>query len=175
VRSNVESPLKSPAYRQGAAALVLSVGVILTALAFEYLGGYRPCPLCLQQRWAYYAAIPVLFIGLVLLADGRYTAAGLVFLLVSIAFLANAGLGVYQAGAEWKFWPGPDTCGTAAQGSTSAGAMLKNLESSRVVRCDEAPWRLFGLSFAGWNVVTSFLLWITLQSAAFASSSLSRR
>jgi disulfide bond formation protein DsbB len=26
------------------------------------------------------------------------------------------------------------------------------------VRCDEAAWRLLGLSFAGWNVVTSLLL-----------------
>jgi disulfide bond formation protein DsbB len=175
VRPSVESPLKSAAYRYGAATLMVSIGVILTALAFEYLGGYRPCPLCLQQRWAYYAAIPALFVGLFLLASGRFTFAGLVFLFVSFAFLANAGLGVYHAGAEWKFWPGPDTCGTAAQGTTSANAMLKNLESSRVVRCDEAPWRLFGLSFAGWNVVTSFLLWITSQSAAFASSGLNRR
>jgi disulfide bond formation protein DsbB len=175
VRAVVESPLKSDAYKYGATALMASVVVILTALAFEYLGGFRPCPLCLQQRWAYYAAIPALFLALILLASGRTTAAGVIFLLVSIAFLANAGLGVYHAGAEWKFWPGPDTCSVAAQGTSSAGSLLKNLETGRVARCDEAPWRLFGLSFAGWNVVTSVLLWITSQAAAFASSALDRR
>jgi disulfide bond formation protein DsbB len=26
------------------------------------------------------------------------------------------------------------------------------------VRCDEAPWRFLGLSFAGWNMVVSVAL-----------------
>jgi disulfide bond formation protein DsbB len=42
--------------------------------------------------------------------------------------------------------------------STSTGDLLKKLESVRVIRCDEAPWRLLGLSFAGWNVVASLVL-----------------
>jgi disulfide bond formation protein DsbB len=164
-------PFKSPAYRAGSAALVGAIVVILVALGFQHIGGYQPCPLCLQQRWAYYAAIPALFVGLSLLGAERPGAAGVIFLLVSLAFLANAALGVYHAGAEWKFWPGPDTCaaGTMPLG-TPAGSLLKQLETARVVRCDEAAWRFLGLSFAGWNVVTSLLLWITSQQAAFATN-----
>lgn len=105
-----------------------------------------------------------------LLSTGRVGFAGVLLLLVSLAFLANAGLGTYHAGAEWKFWPGPDTCGTAALPlGSGSGGVLGKLDGSRVVRCDEAPWRLFGLSFAGWNVVASLLLWITSQQAAFAT------
>ena len=164
---------KSDAYRLGSFALLGAVTVILAALAFQYLGKYDPCPLCLQQRWAYYAAIPALFGGLILLASGRTSAAGLIFLLVSIAFLANAGLGVYHAGAEWKFWPGPDTCAVTARPlGIGGGGILKQLEHVRVARCDEAAWRFLGLSFAGWNVVTSMLLWITSQAAAFATTRL---
>jgi disulfide bond formation protein DsbB len=163
-----------PAYKTGSLALLGTVVVILTALGFEYLGGYKPCPLCLQQRWAYYAAMPVLFLALILLASERPSWAGGLFLLVSLAFLANAGLGVYHAGAEWKFWPGPDTCGGIADLKVQAGGLLKQLETTRVIRCDEAPWRLFGLSFAGWNVVTSMLLWITSLQAAFASADAKR-
>lgn len=170
MRSIPALQMTSSAYRFGSVALFGSIVVILTALAFEYLGGYRPCPLCLQQRWAYYAAIPALFIALSFLASGQTTWAGIFFLLISLAFLANAGLGVYHAGAEWGFWPGPDTCAVAQSQTQTAGSLLKNLESSRVVRCDQAPWRFLGLSFAGWNVVTSFSLWITSQAAAFAAS-----
>jgi disulfide bond formation protein DsbB len=164
------NPLKSPAYKAGALALLLSVGVILAALAFEYLGGYRPCPLCLQQRYAYYAGIPALFVALIVLASGRPTAAATLFLLISLAFLANAGLGVYHAGVEWKFWPGPDTCAATLQPLTpNAGALKGSLPNIRIIRCDEAPWQFLGLSFAGWNVVASMLLWITSLQAAFAA------
>ncbi|MGL4397095.1 MAG: disulfide bond formation protein B [Hyphomicrobium sp.] len=158
------------AYRLGALALFLTAGVIAAALAFEYIGGYKPCPLCLMQRFAYYAGVPALFGSLALMsADHRRWAMWLLFL-VALAFLANAGLGVYQAGAEWKFWPGPDTCSGDQPISTEAGGLLKDLETTRVVRCDEAAWRMFGLSFAGWNVVASLAIFALALRAAFAAS-----
>jgi len=145
---------------QGVAALVLfgAGAVILTALAFEHFGGYTPCPLCLQERYGYYAAIPALSVGLVLLSAGRTRVARALFVLVALAFLANAALGVYHAGAEWKFWPGPETCGASQPLATGAGGLLKDLATTRVIRCDEAPWHFLGLSFAGWNAVASILL-----------------
>jgi disulfide bond formation protein DsbB len=161
---------RGPAYRAGGAALFLAAVVILTALAFEHFGGYTACPLCLQERWAYYAGIPALFFALVLLSAGHTRMATAVFLAVALAFLANAALGTYHAGAEWKFWPGPDTCGGSQPLSTGTGGLFKDLATTRVIRCDEAPWHFLGLSFAGWNVVTSLLL-----AAATAFSAIKAR
>jgi len=155
------------AYKAGALALVIAGGAILAALAFEYIGGYAPCPLCLQQRYAYYVGVPLLFIALVFVSAGHRYPAGLIFLFVSLAFLANAGLGVYHAGAEWGFWPGPASCAVAQELTTSAGALLDSLPNTNVIRCDEAPWRFAGLSFAGWNVVTCLVVFgASLQAAA---------
>lgn len=156
-------------YRLGGLALIVSLGVIATALGFEYLGGYTPCPLCLQQRTAYYAGIPLLFAAMALVAEKPRLSA-LLFFVVALAFLANAGLGVYHAGVEWKFWPGPDTCGTLQAMPTNTADLLKGLEETRVVRCDEAAWRLLGLSFAGWNVVVSLFLFTLGLQAAFSAS-----
>lgn len=164
-----EKPERSQAYRLGGLALFFATGIILAALAFEHLGGYRPCPLCLMQRYAYYAAIPTLFVAMSLSSEMPRTAA-LLFFLVSLAFLANAGLGVYHAGAEWKFWPGPATCAGALALPTSAADLLRDLEASNVVRCDEAPWTFAGLSFAGWNVVASLVLFTATLKAAFLSA-----
>lgn len=162
-----------PAYRAGAFALFLAAGAILAALILERFG-YLPCPLCLQQRWAYYAGIPALFVALVLVGADLKKVAAFVFFAVALAFLANAGLGVYHAGIEWKFWPGPDTCaaGTLQPLSPAApqGGILKQLETTRVIRCDEAPLKVLGLSLAGWNVVGSFLIFVLALKAAFASS-----
>jgi disulfide bond formation protein DsbB len=163
--------VSTEAYKYGALALLGVIAVIVTALAFEYIGGYAPCPLCLQQRWAYYLAIPGLFAALVLLTTNRVGVAGVLFLLLSLVFLGNAGLGIYHAGAEWKYWAGPETCGaTGAKLSTSAGDLLKTIQTAKVVRCDEAAFRFLGLSMAGWNVIASLGLWITIQQAAFAAS-----
>jgi disulfide bond formation protein DsbB len=153
------NPLSSPAYRLGGAVLAATILVILTALGFEYFAGYAPCPLCLQERYAYYLAIPALFAALVLLSAQQRAPAATVFLLVAIAFLVNTGLGTYHAGAEWKFWPGPATCSASGAAlSRNAGGLLQDLATVRVIRCDEAAWRMLGLSFAGWNVVASFVL-----------------
>jgi disulfide bond formation protein DsbB len=163
--------VNAPAYRSGALALLLSTAVILAALGFEHLGGYPPCPLCLMQRYAYYAAIPLLFAALVLDAAEYPATARLIFFVVGLMFLANAGLAIYHAGAEWKFWPGPTTCAApSASISTNAGGLLRDLERTRVIRCDEAPWQFLGLSFAGWNAVLSLTLSAISIRAGFSAS-----
>ncbi|HWB45154.1 MAG TPA: disulfide bond formation protein B [Hyphomicrobiaceae bacterium] len=164
-------PARSAAYRLGALTLFGAVAVILAALAFQYWGGYQPCPLCLQQRYAYYAGIPVLFIALVLIGAGYRRLAALLFAAVALGFLVNAGLGIYQSGMEWKFWDAPTTCtaeATSAPG-TGSGSMLERLSRAKAVRCDEPAFRFLGLSFAGWNVVTSLLLLLGATGAALKS------
>lgn len=169
-RANVQMSIqKGPAYRWGALSLMLAVAAILIALAFEHIGGYVPCPMCLQQRWAYYSGIPVIFLALVLLITGRPRAAGGLFVLAALAFLANAGLGGYHAGVEWGFWPGPDTCAAQPFSALSGGSMLEKLSQTRVIRCDEAQIRVLGLSFAGWNVVSSLMLVTGLVKSALAA------
>jgi disulfide bond formation protein DsbB len=153
-------------------ALVLAGATILGALGFEHIGGYLPCPLCLQQRYAYYAGIPLLFLALVLLSAGWRRPAALVFFVVSLAFLANAGLGAYHAGAEWHFWPGPDTCAGAQELTTSAGGLLEALPTTNVIRCDEAAVRFAGISLAGWNVIVSLLAAALSLSAGVRSARL---
>jgi len=42
-------------YQLGALALFIAAFTILTALGFQYIGGYVPCMLCYMERYAYYA------------------------------------------------------------------------------------------------------------------------
>ena len=157
----------SQAYRWGATALFLALAAIATALAFEHIGQYAPCPLCLQQRWAYYAGIPLIFAALAIMTAGSPRIAAGLFWIVSLAFLANAGLGIYHSGVEWGFWLGPDTCSGASPAAAAAGNFLDNLKNTtRIVRCDEAAWRFIGLSFAGWNVVLSLVISTAAAKAA---------
>jgi disulfide bond formation protein DsbB len=153
LRTELQSPSAT-----GLAMLVLAAAAatILVALAFEHIGGYDPCPLCLQQRYAYYVGIPATVAALALLLQVQPKAAAVVLLAVGVGFLVNAGLGVYQAGAEWKLWDPPSTCAAAAELPTFDA---RSLSIDRVpALCGVASWRFLGLSFAGWNAVISAAL-----------------
>ena len=137
-----------------AAVLVLagSTATILGAWAFELIGGLAPCHMCLQQRWAYYAVIPLLVLVL-LFARGadRATLARIGLGLAALAMFAGGVFAAYHAGVEWKWWPGPSSCtGTGDFSSDGLPDLTK-----RVILCDEAAWRLFGISLAGYNVLIS--------------------
>ena len=167
-----------------AAALVVAVvgaAAILGAWLFEYVMKLAPCPLCLEQRIAYYVAIPLALI--VLAATYARVPRWLLMAalgVVAAAMLWNAGLGIYHAGIEWKWWPGPQDCSAPIANLGSAGNLLRQLEDINIVRCDEAAWRFLGLSLAGWNVLISLglaavALWaIMTRRSAYGSSSVSQ-
>jgi disulfide bond formation protein DsbB len=147
-----------PAVAAALAVALVAAATILGAWLFEYGLGLAPCPLCLQQRIPYYIAIPLALVLAV--AAQRGAPRGLVMGglgVIALAMLINAGLGVYHAGIEWKWWAGPQDCSgpLAPLGSRS---LLDQLQSINIVRCDEAPWRFLGLSLAGYNVAISGLL-----------------
>lgn len=159
------SPVALAAGLVGLAAL----GSVGTALGFEHIGGYAPCPLCLTQRLPYYFAVPACLLAFLLARGGRASAARFLLVLCGLAFVVNAGIGVYHSGVEWHWWPGPDTCAPRGGGdlSVGAGGLLESLRETQVVRCDEAPWRLFGLSFAGYSALISAGLAVVAFFGAF--------
>jgi disulfide bond formation protein DsbB len=140
-----------------AAITGLSAVILLGAYAFEYLGGLKPCPLCLEQRvpWA------------ILIVLGATIAAGHVWRApwqVLLALCAAAGvvaiwgayLGGYHAGVEYKWWEGPQTCSGA--NLPLPGDISGPLSTSQIVRCDEIPWALLGISLAGFNFIFSLVV-----------------
>jgi disulfide bond formation protein DsbB len=144
-------------------ALLLVTGmavVILSALGFQHIGGYIPCALCLLQRWPYYIGIPIA--GLALLSSILNLPPAVtrsLFALSAIVMLVGAGMGVYHAGVEWKFWEGPATCATSVDAiAKDTGNLLNDLSTQHGPSCTDATLRVLGLSFAGWNVIVSLVL-----------------
>jgi disulfide bond formation protein DsbB len=159
-----------------AAATVAIIGLATIGgfFFFQYALGYPPCPLCLDQRMAFYAAVPLaalLWLGTGHGAQRKVLFLG--FLVIAALMLWNTGLSVFHAGVEWKFWPGPADCSGPINNFGSAGNMLKQLQSIRIVRCDEAAWRLFGVSLAGYDVLVS--LFLALVAAWGAKAAWARR
>jgi disulfide bond formation protein DsbB len=156
---------KPPSVVMAASAVVLAVATatILTALAFEHLGDYAPCPLCLEERYAYYFAVPASALALFLARADKTGVARILLLLIALAFLANMAAGIYHSGVEWKWWAGPSECSGGFELQWGEGGIV----DTPIIRCDEASWRFLGLSFAGWNAVASAFL---AAVAAFGAS-----
>jgi len=135
----------------------IAAATLAGAWYFQLVLGLQPCPLCLEQRYAYYLAVPVaLLTALAARSDIRSLALGGLAIL-ALAALANAVLGAYHAGVEWKFWPGPADCTGPVGNLGSAGTLLERLDTVKVVMCDEVQWRFLSLSLAGYNVLISLL------------------
>jgi disulfide bond formation protein DsbB len=156
-----------------AALAVTGIAVVTLAGAwfFQLVLDIRPCPLCLEQRYAYYFVIPL---GLVIAfaaargAPRAALAAGLA--IIALATLGNAGLATYHSGVEWGLWQGPTECTGPVGNLGSAGNLLQRLDTVKVIRCDEVQWRFLGLSLAGYNVLISLLMaaiaaWGAMRSA----------
>lgn len=151
---------------------IVALGAALTvggALVFEHGFGYVPCKLCLTERVPYYLAAPLALVAALLPPRPARFLLGL----VALVLLYGAGLGVYHAGAEWGFWPGPSDCGGGSgAGPADVGDFLKSLESVRPVDCTAAAWRFLGLSLAGWNALIAAALGLGAGAAALGQFSI---
>jgi disulfide bond formation protein DsbB len=145
-----------------AAAVIFAVGVlgIITVYIFQYVFLILPCPLCLEQRIAFYFSIPLaamLWLGANYGVSRKVMLLG--FLAITAAMLWNTGLSAYHAGVEWKWWPGPLDCSGPIDRFGNASDILNQLNKRiSLVRCDEAAWRFLGISLAGYDVPLSFFL-----------------
>ena len=141
------------------AVAVVGASTILGAWVFQYGLGLSPCPLCLEQRYAYYFAVPLA--AMVALGDQAGASRKVLIgacVAIAAGMLWNAGLGSYHAGVEWKLWAGPRDCSGTLEDLGSARNLIEQLQSVNVVRCDEAAWRFLGLSLAGYNVLIPLLM-----------------
>jgi disulfide bond formation protein DsbB len=149
----------NPALTAACAITAIAAATLAGAWFFQLVLGLVPCPLCLEQRYAYYLAVPLG--ALVVLAAANDAPRGIVLAglaLLTLAALGNAVLGTYHAGVEWKFWQGPTDCTGPIGNLGSAGSLLERLDTVKVVRCDEIQWTFLGLSLAGYNVLISLLM-----------------
>jgi disulfide bond formation protein DsbB len=156
-----------PLYAIGFVIALAAAVTLAGAWVFELFLGLEPCPLCLDQRMPYYAAIPLgVVIGWLALDPARTPIARLGFALLGLILLIGAAYGVYHAGVEWGVWQGPAAC--AGGGPVRTDDILSSLRSTqRVVSCSDAAWRFLGISLAGYNVLIAG----TLSFIAFAAAS----
>lgn len=149
-----------------------SAALLAGAYSFEIFGGLVPCEMCWWQRWALMAtaffAADALLLGAIARRQPAMAPAVKAAAWVAILGLAsNAGIALFHAGVEQKWWQGLTRC-TAPLTAGDAASMMAEILAQPLVRCDAIPWQMLGVSMAGWNFVISLLLvgaatWLMLK------------
>lgn len=145
--------LNHPARAYVAFAGLASAAMLAAAHAFERIGGYPPCGLCLHQREIYWAALAAAGAGLLLMRQRPEVTRAVPALLAAL-FLTGAVIAAFHVGVEMKWWSPPTGCVGGPADAAGLASILKG-EPQRVARCDEAAWSMWGVSMAGWNGLIS--------------------
>jgi len=129
--------------------LAIAVPALLLGGAYvaQYGFGLFPCEMCWWQRHPH-------FLALALAACAFLRPPGRALLwLCSAAIVVSGLIGAYHAGVEYGWWEGMTAC--AASPVASGADPLEAILNAPLIRCDVAPWSLFGISLAGWNFLVS--------------------
>ena len=119
--------------------IAVAVPALLLGGAYisEYGFGLYPCEMCWWQRWPHFAALGLAIISLFAPPKRMWIA------LAAGGVLTSGLIGAFHAGVEYGWWEGITGC----TGS--------DFNSFDLIRCDVAPWTLFGISLAGFNALLS--------------------
>jgi disulfide bond formation protein DsbB len=131
-------------------AFFLPAALLAGALGFQYLGGLRPCELCLQQRLPHYAAVVAAAFAMV---SRRHPASFLLTTLAGLLIVTSGFQALYHLGVEFHWWERPEPCGLTF--NPDGGDILARILAAPLVPCGTPQWSLFGISLAGWNALFS--------------------
>ena len=140
--------LDPSAHKAQALAIAIPAALLGGAYIAQYGFGLFPCEMCWWQRYPHFAALALGLVSLVV--EPRR----LLVALAGISIIASGLIGGYHAGVEYDWWEGLTQCTSALD---AGGDAMDAIMNAPMVRCDAAPWTLFGVSLAGFNFLISTL------------------
>lgn len=130
--------------RARALAVLVPAALLGGAYVAQYAFGLPPCEMCWWQRYPHFAALGLGMAAFVVKPPQVWTA------LAGLAILTSGLIGGFHAGVEYGWWQGVTGC-TAPL----SGVDVLDFKAAPLIRCDIAPWSLFGISLAGFNFLIS--------------------
>ena len=133
--------------------LFISIIALVSAYFIEYVLGYKPCNLCLIERWPYLIATIFILTNLITNKIEK-----IILIILAIIFAAATILSFYHVGIEQGFFDESLVCISNGEiNSLNKEDIIKELQKEEV-SCKNVEFTFFGLSLATINAVISFVL-----------------
>lgn len=127
-----------------ALAVLVPAALLGGAYVAQYGFGLYPCEMCWWQRYPHFAALAFGIAAYAMKPPQVWAA------LAGLAIITSGLIGGFHAGVEYAWWEGVTGCATLP-----ANIDVMNPKAAPLIRCDVAPWTLFGISLAGFNFLIS--------------------
>ena len=134
----------------------VSLAMLMFALVSEYIFGYQPCALCIQQRYPH-----VLIVALCLIIFIRQKKISTIYALNILLIGISVILAFYHVGVENNIFVGPESCSPYDLSNNldkSPEVLLNEILSKPMISCNLVSWSFLNLSMASWNLILSVIL-----------------
>jgi disulfide bond formation protein DsbB len=134
----------------------VSLAMLMFALVSEYVFGYQPCTLCIQQRYPH-----VLIVALCLIIFIWKKKISTIYALNILLIFISVILAFYHVGVENNIFLGPESCSPydlSNNSEKSPEALLNEILSKPMISCNAVSWSFLNLSMASWNLILSIIL-----------------
>ena len=126
---------------------LLSIFAIGSALVAEHFFNLAPCKMCLKQRHAYYAIIPL--IGIFYFFNQKNNI--WLHILNEVAILYGLFYALWHVGIEKNILQGPTSCSGILSKTNSLQNLKEQISNQAIVSCSDVSWSILGFSAASIN------------------------
>ena len=133
---------------------IAALMALTTAWVAQYGFGLFPCELCLYQRLPYIGIVALA--GFSTLQVVEPEARRLAAYIAALLFATTAGVAVFHVGVEQEWWNA--ACAPTATAAFSFDDIRTALQKPGQPACNDIPFTLLGISFAGYNVLAGLIL-----------------
>ncbi|MDG2244557.1 MAG: disulfide bond formation protein B [Rhodospirillaceae bacterium] len=132
---------------------LVAIAALSAAWTAQYGFGLFPCELCLYQRLPYIGIALLSLLAITPIVDP--SARQLAAYVSALLFITTAGVAFYHLGVEQAWWS--SNCAPTGSQAFSLDDVRSALQQPGQPACNDIPFALLGLSFAGYNMIAGIV------------------
>ena len=140
---------------------IYSLTVLISVYFMEFILGWKPCELCLLQRYPYFIILIMSIAFMVAKIINININSKLAIVLILAPIFTGLLIAVYHFGVENSYWRNISACSDQLSNiDINTDNLLSGLDEIKP-NCSD-PVKLFGLSISGYNILSNILMIIIL-------------
>lgn len=136
---------------------IYSLTVLISVYFMEFILGWKPCELCILQRYPYFIIIIISIALTVAKIKNINISSKLAIVLILAPIFTGLLIAIYHFGVENSYWRNISACSDQLSNiDVNTDNLLSGLNEIKP-NCSD-PVKIFGLSISGYNIISNILM-----------------
>tara|TARA_E500000075_G_scaffold105749_1_gene98315 strand:+ start:838 stop:1332 length:495 start_codon:yes stop_codon:yes gene_type:complete len=136
---------------------IYSVLVLISVYFMEFVLGWKPCELCLLQRYPYFIIILISIAFIIAKIKKKKISPKLAIFLIVAPIFSGLLIALYHYGIENSYWRNISGCSDQLSNIDINTENLLSGLSEIKPNCSD-PIKIFGISISGYNILSNILM-----------------